>query len=166
MSVKKNIFSFKNNKIVFEEEKEEYPENSYAVLGKYVPIHKYTKKSDTPKEKKVTSPIENTEPTFCIYDGDYIQGKNYNNSKIVKKQFGDYLKAFFVNLPFINILFLLLKKSKIKQTISTIDEMSYDIDTYSMFMKTNPLKYQAICKNLIKTSNIQKKIQKEIIDEM
>ena len=116
--------------------------NSFAVLGQYVPIHKFEKNKEEHQNQKATSPFEqkNESSRLNIYDGDYLQYQYsdrlnlYSNNKL---NIWQYLKYLFFNLPLINILYLKIKQSKIRQTINTIDKMSLDINNYSNYLRNS-----------------------------
>lgn len=141
---------------------------SIAVLGQYVPVHKVT---SVPKNK-VTSPVEKTEPKFCIYDGDYLKQEAISRQDLYGKIGGNlfsYLKYLFLNLPIINFLFLKIKQSKIRESISTLDSINEDVDKIARYFEgksiVNEKKYQKICEELIKANNIQSQIKKDILEK-
>lgn len=145
---------------------------SSAVLGQYVPVHKVDK--NKPAEcSKTTAPAELYTPKFCVYDGDYL-GKNSQISKKdlygkMRGNFWDFLKLLFFNLPIIEFLFLKIRQAKIRESISTLDNINEDVDKLVNYFEgktvVNEQKYQKICEELIKANNIQAKIKKEFLDE-
>lgn len=152
---KKNIFSEK-----------ETP--SYALLGQYVPVHKY---NGSPV-KNTTVPISSDIPKFCIYDGDYLEKKQISTNDLFGSTNGSILKVlkyFFLKLPIISFFFLKEKQAKIKESISTLDSINSDVDKLVSFFEgksvINDKKYRKICEELIKANNIQSKITKEILED-
>ncbi len=144
---------------------------SYAILGKYVPVHKFSQE----KYKSVTSPISNSSevPKFCIYDGDYLEKNAISQDDLYKRAGGNflqYIKFLFTNLPIVNFLFLKLKQLKIQESISTLDNINGDVDKLVSYFEgksvINEKKYQKICEELVKANNIQTKIKKEFLEEI
>lgn len=145
---------------------------SSAVLGRYVPVHKIDKNKPA-ESSKTTAPAELYTPKFCVYDGDYL-GKNSQISKKdlygkMRGNFWDFLKLLFFNLPIIEFLFLKIRQAKIRESISTLDNINEDVDKLVNYFEgktvVNEQKYQKICEELIKANNIQAKIKKEFLDE-
>lgn len=87
----------------------------------------------------------------------------------MRGNFWDFLKLLFFNLPIIEFLFLKIRQAKIRESISTLDNINEDVDKLVNYFEgktvVNEQKYQKICEELIKANNIQAKIKKEFLDE-
>jgi len=123
-------------KLDFDAKKEDNP---FAVLGKYVPVHKYDENNSS---SKTTSPIEKQKKEHSklnICDNDYLIYKYFDEYNINGKKFTlwKFLKFLVLNLPLINVFFLKFKESKIRKTIETLDDMSSDIGIYSKFLRNS-----------------------------
>lgn len=122
--------------------------NSFAALSQYIPVHKTGQKSfnndfkkSSPFEEKKSSP----KTTFSMYDSEYLQNKfpdNLNLKNNNKNSIWKLIKFLFFNLPIINIIYMKFRESKIKETISAIDSMSMDIDTYTAYLQNNAFLYK------------------------
>lgn len=124
---------------------EKSEQKTFTALSQYVPIHKVEKKD----ERAITSPFSakkgHSRTTFNMYDGEYLQKKYADDLNFENKSgsgFWNFIKFLFFNIPLINILYLKIKQSKIKATISAIDDMSMDIDTYSSYLKSHAFLYK------------------------
>ena len=80
-----------------------------------------------------------------------------------------FFKIIFFNLPIINFLYLKLKESKIRDSISTLNSLNGNVDNYAKHFEgrsiMNEQKYQQICAELIKANNIQSQIKREILQD-
>ncbi|MCR5262214.1 MAG: hypothetical protein K6C94_10325 [Candidatus Gastranaerophilales bacterium] len=113
-------------------------DNPFATLGKYIPVYRY---EENPS-KRATSPFEKEKKehrTLNICDNDYFAYKYFDEYNLNGKNmtFFKLLKFLFLNLPVINFLYLKIKRSKIRKTIKSLDEMSSDIGIYSRFLRNS-----------------------------
>lgn len=158
--------------------------SSYIPMGQYVPVHKvpdklskeellkldakeFLKKNSNPFEKK-----DIQEHKLCFYDGDYLKRQTLEKTNLYSfsgNLLFRFFKIIFFNLPIINFLYLKLKESKIKDSISALNSLNGSVDTYAKHFEgksiINEQKYQQICAELIKANNIQSQIKHDILSD-
>ena len=168
-----------SKKNIFEKEK-----LSFIPMGQYVPVHKVSDKLTKDelakidaKEflKKTSNPFEKKdypEHKLCFYDGDYLKRQTLKKTNIYSfsgNMLVRFLKIIFFNLPIVNFLYLKIKESKIKDSISTLNSLNCNVDKYAEHFEgksiINEQKYQQICAELIKANNIQSQIKRDILND-
>ena len=168
-----------SKKNVFEKGK-----TSYIPMGQYVPVHKVPDKLSKEElskidakdfSKKTTNPFEKKdfqEHKLCFYDGDYLKQQTLEKTDLYSfsgNMLVRFFKIIFFNLPIINFLYLKLKESKIRDSISTLNSLNGNVDNYAKHFEgrsiMNEQKYQQICAELIKANNIQSQIKREILQD-
>ena len=167
------------SKIVFDKKN-----SSYIPMGQYVPVHKVPDKLSKEelskidaKEflKKTSNPFEKKdfqEHKLCFYDGDYLKQQTLEKTDLYAfsgNMLVRFFKIIFFNLPVVNFLYLKLKESKIKDSISTLNSLNGSVDNYAKHFEgksiINEQKYQQICAELIKANNIQSQIKRDILSD-
>ena len=168
-----------SKKNIFEKEK-----LSFSPMGLYVPVHKVSDKLTKDelakidaKEflKKTSNPFEKKdypEHKLCFYDGDYLKRQTLKKTNLYSfsgNMLVRFLKIIFFNLPIVNFLYLKIKESKIKDSISTLNSLNCNVDKYAEHFEgksiINEQKYQQICAELIKANNIQSQIKRDILND-
>lgn len=164
----------------------EKSQTSHIPMGQYVPVHKVADKltkeelskidakeflKKTPQSNPFEKKVEPTH-TLCFYDGDYLKNQTYEEANLYSfsgNMFVRFFKIIFFNLPIVNFLYLKLKESKIKDSISTLNSLNCNVDRYAKHFEgksiINEQKYQQICSELIRANNIQSQIKRDILQD-